>query len=87
MAGAIPFVDNKLKQRKVLLFSKTFSPSCKEIKEILDGYGLKFPHYECVEIEARQDCNQIENYFQVLCLTDRRDVRVPHDVLVKNENN
>ncbi|KAH3794743.1 hypothetical protein DPMN_148281 [Dreissena polymorpha] len=74
MAGAKPFVDKKLKQRKVLLFSKTYSPTCNEIKTILEGYGLKFPNYEVVEIESRQDCNQIENYFQILCLTDRRDV-------------
>ena len=75
MAGAKPFVDKKLTQRKVILFSKTTSPACKTIKEVLDGYGLKFPKYEVVEIENRQDCNQIENYFQILCLTDRRDVR------------
>lgn len=73
-AGAKPFVDKKLAQRKVLLFSKTTSPACKTIKEIMTGYGLKFPKYEVVEIENRQDCNQIENYFQILCLTDRRDV-------------
>lgn len=73
-AGAKPFVDKKIEQRKVLLFSKTSSPACKSIKEILSGYGLMFPNYEVVEIEARQDCNQIENYFQILCLTDRREV-------------
>lgn len=73
-AGAKPFVDKKIEQRKVLLFSKTSSPACKSIKEILSGYGLQFPNYEVVEIEARQDCNQIENYFQILCLTDRREV-------------
>ncbi|WAR30700.1 GLRX1-like protein [Mya arenaria] len=74
MAGAKPFVDNKIKQRKVLLFSKTYSPACNEVKAVLKKYGVMFPSYEVVEIEARQDCNQIENYFQVLCLTDRREV-------------
>lgn len=74
MAGAKPFVDKKLAQRKVFLFSKTTSPACKTIKGVLEGYGLKFPNYETVEIETRQDCNQIENYFQILCLTDRREV-------------
>ncbi|XP_053380617.1 uncharacterized protein LOC128548931 [Mercenaria mercenaria] len=73
-AGAKPFIDKKLLQRKVILFSKTYSPACKSVKEILDSYGLKFPKYEVVEIESRQDCNQIENYFQILCLTDRREV-------------
>jgi hypothetical protein len=28
-----------------------------------------------VEIEKRQDCSQIENYFQILCLSDTREVR------------
>ncbi|XP_060564169.1 uncharacterized protein LOC132723463 [Ruditapes philippinarum] len=73
-AGAKPFIDKKLLQRKVILFSKTYSPACTTAKEILGSYGLKFPNYEVVEIEARQDCNQIENYFQILCLTDRREV-------------
>lgn len=78
-AGAKPFIDKKLSQRKVILFSKTHSPACKSVKEILGSYGLKFPNYEVVEIESRQDCNQIENYFQILCLTDRREVL--HDFL------
>lgn len=73
-AGAKPFIDKKLLQRKVILFSKTNSPACLSVKEVLDTYGLKFPKYEVVEIECRQDCNQIENYFQILCLTDRREV-------------
>ena len=73
-AGAKPFVDKKLKQRKVLLFSKTYSSDSTTVKKILEGYKLKFPNYEVVEIERRYDCNQIENYFQILCLTDRREV-------------
>lgn len=77
-AGAKPFIDKKLLQRKVLLFSKKTSPACISVKEILNSYGLKFPNYEVVEIECRHDCNQIENYFQILCLTDRREVIMKH---------
>ena len=32
--------------------------------------------FEIVEIEKRQDCTQIENYFQTICLTDARAVCV-----------
>lgn len=74
MAGAKIFVDQKLKQRKVLLFSKTYSPESKAVKEIMDSYKLSNDTYEVVEIERRQDCTQIENYFQILCLTDTRAV-------------
>jgi len=30
--------------------------------------------YEYVDIEKRQDCIQLENYFQYICYTDRRQV-------------
>ncbi|CAE1311245.1 grxC [Acanthosepion pharaonis] len=36
--------------------------------------ALVCPLFSFVEIECRQDVNQIENYFQILCLTDRREV-------------
>ncbi|XP_069120904.1 uncharacterized protein [Argopecten irradians] len=74
MAGAKPFVNSKIKQRPVLLFSKKYCPESKKVKEILDGYKLTNQTYEVVEIENRQDCNQIEDYFQIICLTDRRAV-------------
>jgi len=74
MAGARPFVDNKLKQRRVVLFTKSYSPECKFVREFMDEYKLSDKEYEVVEIEARQDSVQIENYFQILCLTDSRAV-------------
>ena len=74
-AGAKIFVDKKLAQRKVLLFAKTYSPESQAVQKLLDEYNMKHPTVEIINIEARQDCNQIENYFQILCLTDRREVR------------
>ncbi|KAK7093910.1 hypothetical protein V1264_007592 [Littorina saxatilis] len=73
-AGAKPFVDRKLAQRKVMLFSKSYVPECKEVKQVLAEYGMNEAVYEFVDIEKRQDVNQIENYFQILCLTDNRAV-------------
>ena len=74
MAGANPFVDAKLAQRKVLLFTKRYCPDSKDAISILEEYNLPRYTYEIVEIERRQDCTQIENYFQILCLTDSRSV-------------
>ncbi|XP_076451426.1 glutaredoxin-1-like [Babylonia areolata] len=73
-AGAKPFVDKKLAQRKVMLFSKSYVPECKEVKSVLAEFQMSPAIYEYVEIEKRQDVNQIENYFQILCLTDNRAV-------------
>ena len=75
-AGARPFVDLKLAQRKVMLFSKSCVPECKEVKAVLAEFGMSPDIYEFVEIEKRQDVNQIENYFQILCLTDNRAVSI-----------
>ncbi|BFZ10118.1 hypothetical protein BsWGS_13157 [Bradybaena similaris] len=74
MASAKPFIDSKLKQRKIVLFSKRYSPECSATKRIMDEYNLSDADYEVVEIEKRQDCVQIENYFQALCLTNSRQV-------------
>jgi len=73
-AGAVTFVNQKIAQRKVLLFSKSYNPACKSIRQILDTYKLTPENYEVVNIESRQDCTQIENYFQTICLTDARAV-------------
>ena len=83
MAGAIPFVDNKLAQRKVLLFAKSNYHACNKVKDILNGYKMKHQDFEVVNIQARQDCSQIENYFQTICLTDSRAVSI---LLEKNKN-
>ena len=73
-AGAKPFVDAKIAQRKVMMFSKRYSPDCKFVRKILDGFNMTPEVFEIVEIESRQDCSQIQNYFQTLCLTDSREV-------------
>nr|KAG5706451.1 hypothetical protein BaRGS_032844 [Batillaria attramentaria] len=57
-----------------MLFSKTYVPECKAVKAVLEDYHMSLEDYEATEIEARQDVNQIENYFQILCLTDSRAV-------------
>lgn len=73
MAGAKLFVDKKLAQGNIVVFSKSYSPECKLIQKILSEYNLKNLLY--VDIESRQDCTQLENYLQILCQTDARSVR------------
>ena len=73
-ARSIPFIDTKLQHRKVMLFTKKHSPASKMARQILDEYKMDGKNYEVCEIECRQDTAQIENYFQVICLTDSRSV-------------
>ena len=73
MAGAKLFVDKKLAQGNIVVFSKSYSPECKLLQKILSEYNLKNLLY--VDIESRQDCTQLENYLQILCQTDARSVR------------
>jgi glutaredoxin 3 len=74
MAGANRFVDEKIRQRKVMMFSKRGDPACLMASQILDTYGLSPKTYEVCEIEQRQDCSRIENHFLVICLTSNRCV-------------
>ena len=76
MAGASAYVDAKLLQRKVLMFTKSHSPESTTAKAIMDQYEISPKQFEVVEIEKRQDCTQIENYFQTICLSDKRSVCV-----------
>ena len=75
MAGARPFIDAKIKQRAVLMFTKKQCPDSKLARSIMGDYKLRTDVFECCDIDSRQDCTQIENYLQVLCLTDTRSVR------------
>jgi hypothetical protein len=77
MSGATKlFVDTKLKQRPVIVFSKKASAECLRAKMILSNYELDMPEDFCeyVEIESRQDCGSIENYLMQLSLNDCRQV-------------
>lgn len=73
--GTRKFVDEKLKQRPVLLFSKTRDPDCLTVKRVLAEYAMPPNIYEACEIEQRQDCAQIETYFLVLCMGSQRKVK------------
>ncbi|GAB1607061.1 glutaredoxin-C8-like [Argonauta hians] len=74
MAKAESFVNAKMRQREVVLFCKRYIPACQKVIRLLEQLDLDENTYEVVYIDKRQDIVQIQNYFQVLCLTDRREV-------------
>jgi hypothetical protein len=74
MSGAKRFVESKIRQRKVMLFTKRGDPACRIVKEILAEYEMKPSDYEFCDIDRRQDCSLIENHFVVICLTSNRCV-------------
>jgi hypothetical protein len=72
------FVDQKLKQWPVCVFSKSTDPECFRAKQILNQYLRQMPYetIEYVEIEKRADCESIENYLIRLSLNDSRIVSI-----------
>ncbi|XP_067931064.1 uncharacterized protein [Watersipora subatra] len=40
----------------------------------MDVYQLDYKQLEVVNIEKRQDVNQIEDYFMMFCLSERREL-------------
>ncbi|XP_005109652.1 uncharacterized protein LOC101849008 [Aplysia californica] len=75
MANAIPFVEGKLEQRKAVLFCKTYSPESKACQAILRGYPeLTEDYLECVAIEKRGDCSEVEDYLHKLSGKNNREV-------------
>jgi hypothetical protein len=79
MSGAAQsFVDQKLKQWPVCVFSKISDPECLRTKQILNQYQEFMPYKACeyVEIGKRADCESIENYLIRLSLNDSRKVKL-----------
>ncbi|CAM2702550.1 unnamed protein product [Rotaria socialis] len=68
------FVNNKVSARRIMVFGKSKDPDSHQVKQILEQYLLPKDSYEWIDIETRQDCKQMENYFRTLCFTDRRQV-------------
>ncbi|CAF1110694.1 unnamed protein product [Rotaria sordida] len=66
------FVNMKINTRRIIVFGKSNDPDSQQVKQIFEQYFLPKDTYEWIDIEKRQDCKQIENYFRFLCFTDRR---------------
>ncbi|CAD5119493.1 DgyrCDS8100 [Dimorphilus gyrociliatus] len=68
MAGAQEFVEQKIKEKKVTIFVKTWCPYCvkamKVFKELINNGDLDKSDYEEVDIENLKDvkCGDIQDY-------------------------
>ncbi|XP_023337993.1 glutaredoxin [Eurytemora carolleeae] len=61
MAGK-QMVANLIKQKKVVMISKTYCPFCTKAKNALANYKINPEEYEILEIEDRNDMDEIQNY-------------------------
>uniref|UniRef100_A0A8D0DK50 Glutaredoxin-1 n=1 Tax=Salvator merianae TaxID=96440 RepID=A0A8D0DK50_SALMN len=58
------FVKSKLAPNKVVVFGKPGCPYCHKAMDLLNELRLKPGHMEYVDLTARSDTNEIQNYFQ-----------------------
>jgi len=54
------YVQQKIKDHAVMVFSKPSCPYCKMAKEVLDSTGVE---YEVEEIDQRKDCDKLQDVF------------------------
>ncbi|CAF1194510.1 unnamed protein product [Rotaria sordida] len=71
-AGTKFYVNMKINKRRIMMFTKSNDPDSKKAQQIFEEYSLPKDIYEFVDIEKRQDCRQLENYFRYICYTDCR---------------
>lgn len=61
-------VDEKIKGKKVMVFSKSYCPFCTKAKKVLQKYVasgvLSLEDYEILEIEERPDCQEIQEHMK-----------------------
>jgi len=58
------FVDNTIKQKRVVVFSKTYCPYARKAKSLLQQYAIDPAKLEIIEIEKRPDCSEIQSYMK-----------------------
>ena len=76
MSAASRFVESKIRQRRVMMFTKRRDPACLLAVRILEPYWMTSDVYEVCEIDRRHDCALIENHFLIICLASQRCVSV-----------
>uniref|UniRef100_A0A914Z7H9 Glutaredoxin-2, mitochondrial n=1 Tax=Panagrolaimus superbus TaxID=310955 RepID=A0A914Z7H9_9BILA len=64
MSAAKSFVDEAIAKNKVAVFSKSYCPYCTKAKDALDSFKIPSDKYYCVELDKREDCDDIQNYLQ-----------------------
>ena len=64
------WVDAQIKDNKVVVFSKTYCPHCKSVKDILSDVGLN--DFLVIELDTRDDGGEIQDI--LLGITGARTV-------------
>jgi len=58
------FVDSIISTKKVAVFSKSHCPFCHKARDVLNSFKLKPGALEWIEIDKREDCEQIQDYLK-----------------------
>ncbi|KAL4228294.1 Glutaredoxin [Mactra antiquata] len=70
MGDVKQMVDRKIKEKKVMVFSKSYCPYCTKAKKALKVYvddgTLKEEDYDVMEIENNKDCDAIQRHLKTL---------------------
>ena len=59
-------IDNLLKEKKVVVISKSYCPYCTKAKQALAEYQILPECIEILEIDNDSDCDEIQNYMKAL---------------------
>ena len=65
-------IDNLLKEKKVVVISKSYCPYCVKGKQALAQYQILPECIEIIEIENDPDCQEIQDY--MMAMTGARTV-------------
>ncbi|CAI5446842.1 unnamed protein product [Caenorhabditis angaria] len=60
------FVDALISRQKIVIFSKTYCPHCKQAQQIIEEYPINPESLEIVQIDLRKDCQEIQTYLEFL---------------------
>lgn len=61
------FVDDTIKSKPVVVFSKTYCPFCVKVKKLFqDQLAISSDKLTIIELENRPDCSEIQAYLKEL---------------------
>lgn len=61
------FVDNTIKSKPVVVFSKSYCPFCVKVRNLFQNeLGIPEDKIQILEIEHRPDCADIQSYLKEL---------------------
>ncbi|KAI6239977.1 Glutaredoxin-1 protein [Aphelenchoides fujianensis] len=66
MSAVKSLVDSLIANHKVAVFSKSYCPFCHKAKDALAGFKYQPNAFKWLEIDDREDCQQIQDYLAEL---------------------